>query len=71
MWRELGLNEPDFLDASLAPEVDEVLLRRLIRQELPENVERALYRLIYSFSSWHEAHGKMLLDELKKSDSPS
>lgn len=71
LWRELGLGEPDFLDPSLAPDVDQALLRRLIRQELPENVARAVYRLIYSFSSWHEAHGRILLDELKKTDPQS
>lgn len=67
LWAELGLNEPEFLDESLAPQVDEVLLRKLIRQELPENVARATYRLICSFASWHHAHSKLLLAELQKS----
>ena len=67
LWAELGLNEPDFLDESLAPEVDEPLLRSLIRQELPEKVARAVYRLICSFASWHHAHTKLLLEELKRS----
>lgn len=66
-WAELGLSEPEFLDDSLAPEVDDGLLRRLVRQELPENVARAVYRLIYSFASWHHAHSQVLLEELKKS----
>lgn len=67
LWAELGLTEPEFLDESLAPEVDERLLRRLIRQELPEKVARAVYRRIYSFKSWHHAHAQVLLDELRKS----
>ena len=67
LWAELGLSEPEFLDDSLAPEVDERLLRRLVRQELPENVARAVYRLICSFRSWHRAHAQALLDEFKKS----
>jgi hypothetical protein len=45
LWAELGLNEPEYLDESLAPEVDEPLLRSLIRQELPEKVARTVYRL--------------------------
>ncbi|OYV96808.1 MAG: hypothetical protein B7Z73_00115 [Planctomycetia bacterium 21-64-5] len=63
----MELEAPDFLDESLAPEVDEGLLRSLIRQELPEKVARALYRLICSFASWHHAHTKLLLEELKVS----
>jgi hypothetical protein len=67
LWAELQLDAPDFLDESLAPEVDEGLLRSLIRQELPEKVARAVYRLICSFASWHRAHSKLLLEELKAS----
>lgn len=70
LWRELGLGEPDFLDPSMAPEVDEVLLRHLVRQELPQSVARALYRLIYSYPNWHEAHGNVLRDEIEKRDAP-
>ncbi|MGH7136271.1 MAG: hypothetical protein ACREHD_11065 [Pirellulales bacterium] len=67
LWADLGLTEPEFLDDSLAPDVDEGLLRRLVRQELPEKIARAVYRRIYSFASWHHAHAQVLLDELKKS----
>lgn len=67
LWAELGLAELDFLDESSAPEIDEPLLRRLVRQELPENVARAVYRLIYSYASWHHAHAKIMLDEFNKS----
>lgn len=67
LWADLGLTEPEFLEDSLAPEVDERLLRRLVRQELPENVARAVYRLICSFKSWHRAHAQVMLDEFKKS----
>lgn len=66
LWAELGLTEPEFLDESLAPEIDEALLRRLVRQELPEKVARAVYRRIYSFKSWHHAHAQVLLDELRE-----
>jgi hypothetical protein len=65
-WNDLGLTEPEYIDEALAPAIDEPLLRQLVRQELPENVARAVYRLIYSFSSWHQAYGTLLLDELKK-----
>jgi hypothetical protein len=71
LWAELGLSEPDYLDESLAPKVDEPLLRSLIRQELPEKVARAVYRLICSFASWHHAHTKLLLEELKRSREPT
>lgn len=67
LWADLGLPELEFLDDSLAPEVDERLLRRLIRQELPEPASRAVYRLICSFKSWHSAHAQVMLDEFKKS----
>jgi hypothetical protein len=67
LWADLGLTEPEFLDDLLAPEVDEGLLRLLVRQELPETIARAVYRLIYSFARWHRAHAKVLLDELKQS----
>lgn len=67
LWADLGLTEPEFIDDSLAPKVDDALLRRLVRQELPENVARAVYRLIYSFASWHHAHAQVVLEELKKS----
>lgn len=65
-WAELGLPEPEFLDESLAPAVNEAVLRSLVRQELPERGARAVYRLIYAFRSWHEAHAKILLEELSK-----
>ncbi|HQU43679.1 MAG TPA: hypothetical protein PK867_12760, partial [Pirellulales bacterium] len=39
LWQKLGLPDTDFLDPSRAPEVDEELLRRLVRQELPESAE--------------------------------
>lgn len=65
-WAELGLTEPEFLDESLAPEIDEELLRLLVRQALPESAARAVYRRVYSFRSWHRAHAKVLLEELKR-----
>lgn len=67
LWAELELDAPEFLDESLAPEVDEGILRSLIRQELPEKVDRAVYRLICQFASWHRAHTKLLLEELNAS----
>lgn len=65
-WAELRLPEPEFFDESLAPAVNEAVLRSLVRQELPVNGARAVYRLVYSFRSWHEAHAKVLLEELIK-----
>lgn len=66
LWTELGLSELKFLDESLAPEVDESLLRRLVRRELPEIVVPAVYRRILSFKSWHRAHAQIVLDEFRK-----
>lgn len=66
LWADLGLSELKFLDESLAPEVDERLLRRLVRRELPEIVVPAVYRRIFSFKSWHRAHAQIVLDEFKK-----
>lgn len=65
-WSELGLPETEYLDDSLAPKVDEALLLKLVRQELPEDLARPLYRLIYSFASWHQAYSAVLIDEFKK-----
>lgn len=59
---QLGLKQCVFQDESLAPPVDERVLLRLIRRELPEKTAELLYRRIYSFQSWHEAHTRLLLD---------
>lgn len=50
-------------DESLAPEVDQELLKSLVRQQLPEKKARAVYQLIHSFKSWDLAHTKTLIAE--------
>ena len=65
-WSKLGLPETEYIDDELAPEIDKALLLRLVRQELSEDVARPLYRLIYSFSSWHQAYSAVMIDELKR-----
>lgn len=60
-------NLPDaFRDESLAPEVDRDLLLALVRRQLSEDDSRLLYRLIYSFRSWNEAHAQVLIEEFQR-----
>lgn len=58
---------PVFEDESLAPEVDRKLLLALARGELPEGQARLVYRLVYSFKSWCDAHTEVLTEEFRKS----
>lgn len=62
----IGLKPMPFRDESLAPRVDETLLRELVRRNLSEDAARSVYRLIYSFRSWTEAHTLILLEEFRK-----
>ena len=62
---ELGYKQPVFRDESLAPEVDRTLLRALVRRELPEESATLVFRLIYSFRSWNDAHTQELLEHYK------
>lgn len=57
---------PVFEDESIAPEVDRELLLSLARGELPEDQERLVYRLVYSFKSWCDAHTEALTEEFHK-----
>jgi len=50
---KMGFRPCNFRDERLAPTVDEELLLRLIRRELPEKSAALVYRLVYSFRSWH------------------
>ena len=63
LWAELGLPEPERLDAG--PPVDWELLRRLARQELPEQATRIVYGLIHRYRGWNDAHAKILVEEFK------
>lgn len=56
-----------FKDESIAPEVDRDLLLSLARGELPEGQSRLVYRLVYSFKSWCDAHTEVLTEEFHKS----
>jgi hypothetical protein len=73
LWAELGLPEPEPLGEGQAPPVDWEILRRLVRQELPEQAARMTFRLIDSYSEWNAAHAKLLVDEFKSrnKDAPS
>lgn len=55
-----------FRDEDLAPEVDRELLWALVRQELEEHTARAVYRLVYSFQSWNDAHTEILVGEFHR-----
>lgn len=58
---------PVFEDESIAPEVDRKLLLSLARGELPEDQARLVYRLVYSFKSWCDAHTEVLTEEFHRS----
>jgi hypothetical protein len=65
-WRELGIADPEHCDESLAPEVDLDLLRQLVRHQLPETTASVVYRMIESFASWSQAHGKIVAQEFRR-----
>lgn len=65
LWAELGLPEPKPLANGQAPPVDWTLLRRLVRQELPERATRMTFGLIHAYSEWSAAHAKILVEEYK------
>jgi hypothetical protein len=50
----------------LAPEVDERLIRALVRRELAEEDARAVYRFVHAFDSWNRAHTRIVIDEFHK-----
>jgi hypothetical protein len=56
---------PTFDDESCAPEVDRDLLVSLVDQELHEGKARLVYRLIYSFKSWYDAHTEVLIEQFR------
>ena len=66
---KIARTAPTFRDESLAPELDEDLLRALVRRELPQPSARLVYRLVYSFKSWHEAHTRILVEEFRRNHS--
>ncbi len=51
----LGLTQLVFRDESSAPDVDHELLSALACRDLAEPVARLVYRLVFSFESWHDA----------------
>lgn len=70
LWEELGIPEPEYLDERLAPPVDRDLLRSFVRHELSELGSRAVARMIVTFVSWRDAHGDVLLEELRNTERP-
>jgi len=65
LWAILGLPEPVPHKDGTAPPVDGELLRRLVRQELPEQAARMAFRLIDAYREWNMAHAQLLVDEFK------
>lgn len=63
LWSDLGLPEPDLRGGG--PEVDVKIILSLIRQELPHQVVRTVWRNIMSWKAWHTAHSRVLLAEFR------
>jgi hypothetical protein len=63
LWSALGLPEPQLLERGQAPPVDWQLLRRLTRQELPDQAARMTFRLIDAYPEWNEAHAQIIVEE--------
>ena len=59
-------DDRQFLDDSLGPEVDEELLDALVRDALPQDKAREVYRLIHTFQSWNDAHSRMLISRFRE-----
>jgi hypothetical protein len=55
-----------FEDERLAPDVDRDVLVSLVRGELPEDEARVIYRLVYSFKSWCDAHTEVLAEQSRR-----
>jgi hypothetical protein len=66
LWAALGMPEPVFRDEAQAPTVDNELLVKLVRGELPERSARAVYRLVHSFKSWTNAHAQVVIAEYRR-----
>ena len=69
LWSELGIPAPQAIGCGPAPEVDRELLRRLVRQELPEQAARMTHRLIDAYPEWNEAHAQLLIEEFRRRES--
>ena len=54
---------PIYQDESIAPEVAHDTLVALARSELPEDQAKLIYRLVYTFKSWHDAYAEILTKE--------
>jgi hypothetical protein len=64
-------HKPAFRDESLAPKVDQALIKALVRRELSTADARAVYRLVYSFKSWSEAHINALVRDSRRAKTVS
>lgn len=62
----LGLVRLAFRDESSAPEVDHQLLLDLAGRQLSEPVARLVYRLVYSYPSWHEAFTQAVIQYARR-----
>jgi len=65
---KMGFRPCNFRDESEAPPVDEQLLLRLVRRELPEKIAALVYRLVYSYQSWHTAFSRLVREGFAKSN---
>jgi hypothetical protein len=64
-------NKPPFRDEALAPKVDYALIKALVRRELSPADARAVYRLVYSFKSWSDAHIDALVRDFQRAKAVS
>lgn len=63
LLKQIHSTPPDFDDESLAPEVDRAVLVSPVNRELSTDESRRVYRLVYSFKSWYDAHNEVLLEQ--------
>jgi hypothetical protein len=70
LWKALNLREPRRSDDRVAPEVDRNLLRRLVRKELPNELVRAVYRLIHAFDTWKKAFAEIVIEAFPGNQPP-
>ncbi len=53
------------------PAVNESLLLALVRRELSEARARNVYRLVYTYEPWNEAHTRLVVQEFRRRAGPS
>lgn len=71
IWEALNLPQPRRSPDRFAPEVDRILLERLVRKELPEGTARAAYRLIHAFDNWKKAYADAVIEDFRRNQPSS